>query len=136
MGVFMSQNGKVENNELEKVTKQKEDADRLLLNAEMVLAVLAVLLLLGAVLVASFVEMALWLKIGLIVFGAVVCFAAFVFALKIEQIAGFYECAKCHHKFVPTFKEMNLSMHMGRTRYFKCPHCKEKSWCKKVISEK
>ena len=26
-------------------------------------------------------------------------------------------------------------MHVGRTRYMKCPECNEKSWQKKVISK-
>ena len=59
---------------------------------------------------------------------------AFV-ALKIEQVAGYYECRKCHHKYVPTYSSVLWAMHMGRTRYMKCPECNERSWQKKVISK-
>ena len=45
------------------------------------------------------------------------------------------ECKKCGHRYVPTFKAVNLAMHMGRTRYLKCPECGKKSWQKKVISK-
>ena len=35
----------------------------------------------------------------------------------------------------PTYKAINLAMHMGRTRYMRCPKCCKKSWQKKVISK-
>jgi transcriptional regulator with XRE-family HTH domain len=54
--------------------------------------------------------------------------------LKVEQIAGYYECNKCHHKYIPTYKNVNLAPHLGRTRYMKCPKCEKKSWNKKVLS--
>ena len=55
--------------------------------------------------------------------------------LKIEQVAGYYECEHCHHKYVPTYLNLNKAMHMGRTRYMKCPECGKKSWQKKVIKK-
>jgi DNA-directed RNA polymerase subunit RPC12/RpoP len=54
--------------------------------------------------------------------------------LKVEQIAGYYECGKCHNKYIPTYKSVNLAPHLGRTRYMKCPKCEKKSWNKKVLS--
>lgn len=53
--------------------------------------------------------------------------------VRIEQIVGFYECKKCHHKYVPTFKAVLFAMHFGRTRHLKCPKCHETSWQKKTI---
>ena len=61
------------------------------------------------------------------------CIIGFGFALKIEQVAGYYACKECGHKYVPPFKSMNLAPHMGRTRYMRCPECGKKSWQKKVI---
>jgi transcriptional regulator with XRE-family HTH domain len=54
--------------------------------------------------------------------------------LKVEQIAGYYECGKCHHRYIPTYKSLNLAPHFGRIRYMKCPKCNKKSWNKKVLS--
>ena len=60
--------------------------------------------------------------------------AAVAFVLvKIEQVAGYYECQKCHHKYVPTYWTTNLAPHIGRTRHMRCPKCGEKSWQKKVL---
>ena len=60
--------------------------------------------------------------------------AAFI-ALKFEVDAGYYECKKCHHKFVPTYKEVLFAMHMSTTRYLKCPECHQRSWAKKVMKK-
>lgn len=61
-------------------------------------------------------------------------FVAF-FGLKIEQVAGYYLCRKCNHKYVPTYTSVNLAMHIGRTRYMKCPKCGKYSWNKKIVSK-
>jgi DNA-directed RNA polymerase subunit RPC12/RpoP len=55
------------------------------------------------------------------------------YALKLEVSVGAYKCKKCGCEIVPTYKEVVNSMHMGFTRYLKCPHCGKRRWCKKVI---
>ncbi|MDO5002928.1 MAG: helix-turn-helix transcriptional regulator [bacterium] len=55
------------------------------------------------------------------------------FALKIETETGYYECKKCHHKYIPSYKSVYFAMHYGTTRYLKCPKCHKKSWNKKVM---
>ncbi len=56
-------------------------------------------------------------------------------ALKFEVDAGYYECKNCHHKFVPTYKEVLLTVHSGTTRYLKCPECSKRTWAKKVLKK-
>lgn len=56
-------------------------------------------------------------------------------ALKIETEEGYYECQKCHHKYIPSYKQVYFAMHFGRTRYMKCPQCKKRSWQKKIYSK-
>ena len=60
--------------------------------------------------------------------------AAFI-ALKFEKDAGYYECKKCHHRYVPTYFSALFAMHMSTTRYLKCPKCGKRSWSKKVMSK-
>ena len=55
------------------------------------------------------------------------------FALKIEAETGYYECQKCHNKYVPKYSSVYFAMHLGTTRYMKCPKCGKKSWQKKVM---
>ena len=57
------------------------------------------------------------------------------FALKIEAETGYYECQKCHNKYVPKYSSVYFAMHLGTTRYMKCPKCNKKSWQKKVMSK-
>lgn len=125
---------KLEQNMFEMV-KQKEEADKKLLSLEILIGVLSMIVLLGFTFIASFLQMEDWLRICLIVSGFVVCIVGIVFALRIEQTAGYYECRKCGHKYVPTFNSVLWAMHMGRTRYMRCPECHKKSWQKKVISK-
>jgi transcriptional regulator with XRE-family HTH domain len=127
------------NKELEKnlieMVKQKEEADKKLLGLEIVIGILSVIVLLGCILVAAYFEMQTWLRVCLIVSGFALGLVGIGFALRIEQTAGYYECRCCGHKYVPSYQSVLWAMHMGRTRYMKCPECKKYSWQKKVISK-
>ena len=116
-----------------KMEKEREEKDRQLLNLEVVIGYFSSITFLILIFVASFVEMPSWLRLVLIVFGSIVFAVGVGKAIKIEQTAGYYECDKCHYKYVPEYS--SWAMHMGRTRYMKCPKCNEKSWQKKVISK-
>lgn len=113
--------------------KSKEYCDKLLLTMEIVISVLASVFLFALVFIAALVLMATWLRIVLIVCGIIEFVTAIGFAIKIEQKAGYYECKKCHHRYIPTFSQVLWAMHVNRTRYMKCPHCKHRSWNKKVV---
>lgn len=105
-----------------------------LLALEYVIGTIATVFYLFSIFTAAyFVENLAW-RIVLICFGFCAFFTAIGFCVHIERNAGFYECQHCHHKYVPTYKAVFWSMHMGRTRYLKCPKCHKKSWSKKVIS--
>ena len=123
---------KAEENLLE-MKRLKEESDKRLLTMEIVIGVLSCLILFILISVASLVEMADWIRILLITIGFVSFIIAMFFGIKIEQTAGYYECAKCHHKYIPTYSSVLWAMHMGRTRYMKCPKCNKWSWNKKVI---
>ena len=115
--------------------KQKEEADKKLLLLEWVIGILSVIILLGFCIVAAYAPMETWLRIVLAVSGFVLGLIGIGFALRIEQTAGYYECARCHEKHVPSYTSVFFAMHMGRTRYMKCPHCGKRSWQKKRVSK-
>ena len=123
-----------EKNLLEMV-KQKEQSDKRLLSMEIVIGVLSIIILLSLTFVAAFIEMKNWIRILLIIGGFIPAIIGVLFALKIEQTAGYYECSKCHHKYVPTYSSVLWAMHINRTRYMKCPKCNKRSWQKKVITK-
>jgi DNA-directed RNA polymerase subunit RPC12/RpoP len=117
------------------MVKQKEQADKRLLSLEVFIGITGTVMLLVLLFVAAYVTMADWLRIVLIVIGFFLFLAGCFYALRIEQTAGYYECAKCHHRYVPTYKAVNRAPHMGRTRKMRCPACGQKSWQKKVLSK-
>ena len=126
-------NEKVEQNLIEMV-KQKEESDKRLLTMEIVIGVLISIVFFALIFIASFVEMEDWLRIILIITGFIPFIIMIPFAIRIEQIAGYYECQKCHNKYIPTYSSVFWAMHINRTRYMKCPKCNQRSWQKKVIS--
>ena len=127
------------NKELEKklfeMVEQKEKADKRLLNMEIIVGVISIVFMLTLALLASLIQTEEWIRILLVFGGMVPLLIATPFMLKIEQMAGYYECAECGHRYTPTFKAINLAPHMGRTRKMKCPECGKKSWQKKVLSK-
>ena len=127
-------NKELENNLLEMI-KQKEQADKRLLSVEVFIGITATVVLFAMVLLASFVQMSNGLRISLMVLGFILFFAGCFYALQIEQVAGYYACKECGHRYVPTYKAVNFAPHMGRTRYMRCPQCRKKSWQKKVLGK-
>ena len=112
---------------------EKERSDRLLLTIEWVLGIVSMIVLFASVIVGAVVELPVWARVVIIVVGICVGLFGLHFCTVIETKAGYYECAKCHHKYIPTLSQVYLSMHFGRTRYMKCPNCHKHSWNKKVI---
>lgn len=123
-------------NKLLELQKEKEEKDKMLLKIEVVLGVtsaITFLILLFSSLYAIHKLNILAMPIVMIVFGIAIFIVGCSFCLYIEQKAGYYICAKCNHKHVPTYKQVLFAPHICRTRYLKCPLCHKSSWNKKVI---
>ncbi len=125
---------KLEENLLEMI-KIKEKRDKELLILEIFIGVIVSIIMFLCIMIASFVQMKDWIRIVLIVFGIIPFAIGISYAIRIEQIAGYYECSNCNYKYIPTYKSVLFSMHINRTRKMKCPNCNKKSWHKKVISK-
>jgi transcriptional regulator with XRE-family HTH domain/DNA-directed RNA polymerase subunit RPC12/RpoP len=123
---------KLEENLLE-LAKQKEQKDKQLLSLEWVLGGIAVVTLFTLVIIAAAIDMPEWNRWVIMGIGFALFIVTMLFALRIEQIAGYYKCEKCGHKYVPKYWPVFFAMHMGRTRHLRCPKCGEKSWQKKVL---
>lgn len=130
-------NAAMEKSLLEMV-RQKEEKDRQLLKTEIVIGVVSILFLLAMITVGAFfmkLGQPKWVFFLLFGIGLAQFFVCMLFALRIEQTAGYYECAECGHRYVPSFAAVNFAMHMNRTRYLTCPACGKRSWQKKVLSK-
>ncbi len=117
------------------MVKEKEKNDKLLLKVEILMGVVCIIIMLSLTIIASYVQMEEWLRVLLILIGFAPIVVAAPFMLKIEQIAGYYECKECGHKYVPKYSSVFYAMHINRTRYMKCPECNKRSWQKKVINK-
>lgn len=123
-------------NRLVEMVKEKEQRDKQLLTLEWVIGILSLLVLFIPILIASFAPIEQeWVRTVIVFSGFIPAMIGCGFAVKIEQVAGYYECKACGHRYVPTYKAVNLAPHMGRTRYLRCPECNKKSWQKKVLSK-
>lgn len=127
-------NKNVEENLIEMI-KEKERNDKMLLSLELVIGILSIVILFVPIFIGALLPMEDWQRLIVVFSGFIPAFVGFFFAVKIEQIAGYYECQECGYRYVPTYKAVNLSMHMGRTRYMTCPKCGKKSWQKKKIEK-
>lgn len=127
-------NKEIENKLIEMI-KEKEESDRRLLLFEWVIGILSLIVLFVPIVIGALLPMEEWQRTVLVLSGFVPAFAGICFAVRIEQIAGYYECKYCKHRYVPTYKAVNLAPHIGRTRKMKCPKCGKRSWQKKVLSK-
>lgn len=125
---------KLEENLLE-MTMLKEQQDKRLLKLEWLIGALAIIVLFSSIGVTLAFEMNDVTRGIIIAFGIIIFLVCMIFDLRIEQIAGYYECRDCHHKFVPKYSQVLWAQHINRTRRMKCPKCGKKTWCKKVLTK-
>ena len=134
--VTMENNKQEMEKRLIEMVREKEQNDKQLLMLEWAIGILSLIVLFIPIIIGSYVPIdPEWKRTAIVLSGFIPAVIGFVFAMKIEQVAGYYECKNCGHKYVPNFKTISFSMHMGRTRYMKCPECGKKTWQKKVIGK-
>lgn len=115
--------------------KETERQHIAMLRLEIVLGLISAIAFLTLLFVVIFFVKSKVLILLLSVIAGAMFIVGMASCLKIEQIAGYYECAECGHKYVPSYGAVLFAMHSGRTRYMKCPECGQKSWNRKVLSK-
>ena len=117
------------------MAKELEAKNKTIWKSMWAIMIASMLGLLGGLAVAAFlIPEGVWQLvtiIGVCVVFLVPCF----YALKLEVSVGAYKCKQCGHEIVPTYTEALNAMHMGTTRYLKCPSCNKRTWCKKVLTK-
>lgn len=96
-----------------------------------ILSVSIIALLAGCMIAKFLIPEGVWQLItilGVCIVFLIPCF----YALKLEVSVGAYKCKHCGHEITPTYTQALNAMHMGTTRFLKCPKCNKRSWCKKV----
>lgn len=113
----------------------EELQNKKLMMYEFVIGVLSTICFIILILVASYLTLNNIVRIILFVLAFIILIVGVSVCLKIETETGYYECNKCHHKYVPKYKDVYFAMHFCTTRYLKCPKCHKKSWNKKVLTK-
>ncbi len=123
---------KLEENLLEMI-RIKEQEDKELLMLEIIIGVIVSINMFACIMISAYVSMPDWVKVIIVLVGVIPFVLGLLYAIRIEQIAGYYECQKCHHKYVPSYFAVLFSMHFNRTRKIRCPKCGKLTWHKKVL---
>lgn len=120
---------------LVKLKEMEEEKNKVLLLLEMIIGFTCSITYMILIFVCCFTEMVFSSKVILIVTAIAVFAIGITIAMKLEREVGYYECGKCRHKYIPDVFPFWFSMHIGRTRYLKCPKCNKKSWNRKVLTK-
>ena len=117
------------------MAKEIERKNKTIWSAMLTLMTISIIGLLAGILAAAFlIPEGVWQLVailGICVVFLIPCF----YALKLEVSVGAYKCKNCGHEIVPTYMQALNAMHMGTTRYLKCPNCNKRTWCKKVLKK-
>ena len=117
------------------MAKKEEVQNKKMMFYEIVIGYMSSVTFLILFFTASFAVENIVARIILFILAFLVLIIGVSFALKIETETGYYECQKCHHKYVPKYSKVYFAMHIGTKRYMKCPKCNERTWQKKVLSK-
>jgi len=133
--ISMENIGKKNEQILLDMAKEIEKKNKTLWTSMWVIMIVSMVALFAGVFISAFlIPEGVWQLVtilGICIVFLIPCF----FALKLEVSVGAYKCKNCGHEIVPTYSEALWAMHMGTTRYLKCPECGKRTWCKKVLKK-
>ncbi len=133
--ISMENNNQVNEQLLIEMSKEIERKNKTVWTSIWVIMGVSITGLLAGLAIAAFIiPEGIWQIVAIIGLGVVFLIPCF-YALKLEVSVGAYKCKNCGHEIVPTYTQALNAMHMGTTRYLKCPECKKRSWCKKVLNK-
>ena len=117
------------------MAKELEKKSKTIWNAMWIIMTVSILGLIGGLaIIAFFMPEGPWMLVAIISLCVVFLIPCF-YALKLEVSVGAYKCKNCGYEIVPTYMQALNAMHMGTTRFLKCPKCGKRSWQKKVIGK-
>ena len=117
------------------MAKELEKKNKAVWSSMWIIMIISITVLIAGIFIAAFlIPKGVW-QLVTILCVCVVFFIPCLYALKLEVSVGAYKCKNCGCEIVPTYKEAMNAMHMGFTRYLKCPNCNKHTWCKKVTKK-
>ena len=133
--ISMENNNQKNEQLLLEMAKELEKKNKTIWSSMWVIMTVSITALIAGLFITTFlIPEGMWQLVtilGICVVFLIPCF----YALKLEVSVGAYKCKNCGHEIVPTYTQALNAMHMGTTRYLKCPKCNKRTWCKKVIKK-
>ena len=126
---------KAEENMVNMIREKEENKQKILLTT--MIGVISTITFVTLLLVVCFYTdvIILPIKIVLMMIAISVFGVGLYVAMWGDRKIGYFKCRNCNELFTPTFMQYNMGMHLLSTRYLKCPHCKTRTWCKKVMTK-
>ena len=126
---------KAEENMVNMIREKEENKQKILLTT--IIGVISTITFVTLLLVICFYTdvITLPIKIVLMIIALSVFGVGLYVAMWGDRKIGYFKCRNCNELFTPTFMQYNMGMHLLSTRYLKCPHCKTRTWCKKVMTK-
>ena len=126
---------KAEENMVNMIREKEENKQKILLTT--IIGVISTITFVTLLLVVCFYTdvITLPIKIVLMIIALSVFGVGLYVAMWGDRKIGYFKCRNCNELFTPTFMQYNMGMHLLSTRYLKCPHCKTRTWCKKVMTK-
>ena len=129
----MENNTEIMEKNLIEMAALNERTNKMLIHTEYILIALMVFIVIAGALVSSYLVSESWLRAVIMGICFLLIFVNAPFCWRIETKTGYYECGKCGHKYIPSYKASIWSPHMVLNKYMKCPECGKRSWQKKVL---
>ena len=126
---------KAEENMVNMIREKEENKQKILLTT--MIGVISTITFVTLLLVVCFYTdvITLPIKIVLMIIALSVFGVGLYVAMWGDRKIGYFKCRNCNELFTPTFMQYTMGMHIVGTRYLKCPHCKTRTWCKKVMTK-
>ena len=126
---------KAEENMVNMIREKEENKQKILLTT--MIGVISTITFVTLLLVVCFYTdvIILPIKIVLMMIAISVFGVGLYVAMWGDRKIGYFKCRNCNELFTPTFMQYNMGMHLLSTRYLKGPHCKTRTWCKKVMTK-
>lgn len=117
------------------MAKELEKKNKTIWTSMWAIMIVSMTALFAGILISAFlIPEGVWQLVTILIICVVFLIPCF-YALKLEVSVGAYKCKNCGHEIVPTYSEALWAMHRGTTRHLKCPNCKKRTWCKKVLKK-
>lgn len=123
---------KAEENMMDLIRENAENKERMTLSN--ICGVITVIAVCALVMLASYLELPVAVRILLLVCAVFTAIAGIGAAARLEVKAGYYECPHCGAVFVPTMMDYVKGYHTLTRRRLTCPTCGKTSMCRHRIT--